>query len=212
MFSSAQNKFNYFFARVCFPASFSPTHTSHRQTNTTKRCTGPNHILLLHIHQQTLSQPVTPSGSFFSCSSTTPHAVFFCCSSTFSLPTPSSHSLFDSFYFWYWQPCHRTELKVNKSSFLSASFSWKKNNSERSMSVKVCMNCVSMWVYSSTSVYICESLRVYLCMCVYETANHRLIGAIRELAEQHSSTRWATRSRHIACRHTLHTCDTHLNT
>lgn len=39
-----------------------------------------------------------------------------------------------------------------------------------------------MCVYSSASVYI----SVYMCVCVYEAANHRLIGAIRELAEQHS--------------------------
>lgn len=32
------------------------------------------------------------------------------------------------------------------------------------------------------SVYIC----VCMCACVYEAANHRLIGAIRELAEPHS--------------------------
>lgn len=37
-----------------------------------------------------------------------------------------------------------------------------------------------MCIYASVCTYLC------ICVCVYEAANHRLIGAIRELAEQHS--------------------------
>lgn len=51
------------------------------------------------------------------------------------------------------------------------------------MCVKVCVKCVDMCVYSPTSVHVC----VYMCVCMcMRQQNHRLIGAIRELAEQHS--------------------------
>lgn len=105
-----------------FPCLFQPNpHKPQPDCNTTKRCTGPNHSSLLHIHQQTLSQPVAPSGSYFSCSSTTPPSVLFCCSPTFCLPTPSSVSLFDSFFLFFLvlAGCIAAapELKVNKWSF-----------------------------------------------------------------------------------------------
>lgn len=50
------------------------------------------------------------------------------------------------------------------------------------MCVKVCVNCVSkcVCVHAPVCTYLC----IYV--CVYEAANHRLIGAIRELAVQHS--------------------------
>lgn len=43
---------------------------------------------------------------------------------------------------------------------------------------------VCVCIHAPVCTYLC--ICVCMCACVYEAANHRLIGAIRELAEQHS--------------------------
>lgn len=54
-----------------------------------------------------------------------------------------------------------------------------------------------------------------MCACVYEAANHRLIGAIRELAEQHSIAgpdgQLQVDTLHVDAHYT-HTKHTHIHT